>query len=125
MALGYLGVDKSGHSISQVYCDLCAREEIYPMLHQTLYKIEASGVVLCEFHAIAAGKRAATPGFYEKMGRVVEKARRDRAARDDAAKVPRPGRDKASGGIPEPEKQSGTSGGGEDKQSSGVEYDIC
>jgi len=63
MALGYVGKDKHGRAVSVEYCDICAASEFQPMLHQTLYKIAGTPMVLCELHAIYHRRRPPYPGW--------------------------------------------------------------
>jgi hypothetical protein len=85
MALGFLGYSRHGHQISQVYCDACATEKIYPALHETLYKIEGTVIYLCEIHSILARRRPKTPGFEDAMVKAMEEANAAKVARDNVA----------------------------------------
>ena len=122
MALGLLGRSRRGHQISQVYCDQCATDKIYPMLSETLYRVGPLQVMLCELHAILAQRRPPTPGFREALEKATQKARGERVARlVDAVKTPLSDGTVEGGGIPVAEQQpSGTESSG-DKQGSCVE----
>lgn len=85
MALGFVGRTKHGHQVSEVYCDACATEKIYPMLHKTLYKVEGTALHLCEIHAILARRRPETPGFAEALIKAQEEANGAKLARAESA----------------------------------------
>ena len=85
MALGFVGRTRHGHHVSEGYCDACATERIYPMLHDTLYKVDGTEIHLCEMHAILARRRPPTPGFEAALLKAQEEAHAARLARNNAA----------------------------------------
>lgn len=85
MALGFIGRTRHGHRVSLVYCDACATEQIHPMLHDTMYKVEGTEMYLCEMHAILARRRPPTPMFEEALLKATEAANAAKLARTDLA----------------------------------------
>lgn len=119
MALGMVGMDKIGRQVSLVYCDNCAAERLYPMLHDTLYRVGESAVYLCEIHAILAKRREETPGFAIALEEAKKKMEEARVARlDTFVKTPADG---GSGGVSTPEEQPGRVEDRADKQDNSME----
>jgi len=122
MALGFIGYNRYKQQVSQVYCDQCASERIYPMLHETLYRVGDSQIMLCELHAILAKRRPPTPGFREALEKAMQKARAERVARlANDLKAPHSDGAVEVGRVPDAEQQSSGTESSGDKQGSCVE----
>ena len=105
MAMGYMGKDKYGRNVSVLYCDICAAEHYYPVLHETMY-LAPDGRAFCEMHAILAGLRPSYPGFESAFLARDGKAKEDRQARVEAALgVSRAGESGVESGGIQPEGQ--------------------
>lgn len=86
MALEIVAEDKIGRNVAFEYCDVCAKEQIYPALHPTLYRLPLNEhVMLCELHAIIEGLRPPTPDFERAFARALAQAQKEAVARRERA----------------------------------------